>query len=229
MNGSGQRQAFGGPAIQILPTASSYPPPAIGEGDPSLLPAVFCWTKFGVEAGECIDSILDRKELERQASDGVFLWGIGNSIGPSLRVLLRETDLPEVLFTAMLSRARERDAFPPAVVAWHAATDMDGNEYRMPAASLVTSASGPGLPARHHYALVCQSRSPLSGQDGRLSFESSQVRNIRTGSPVGSSQVTSVVRRNSRLPASPGRYAVSFRAELVHPYLARLCEPGSVR
>ena len=47
-----------------------------------LLPDLFCWTKYGTEAGEDIGAILERKESERLASGGTFLWGVGNAIGP---------------------------------------------------------------------------------------------------------------------------------------------------
>ena len=48
------------------------------------LPTIFCWTRFGGEAGEPIEQILFRKEQERLANGGVFLWGIGNAVGPSI-------------------------------------------------------------------------------------------------------------------------------------------------
>ncbi len=82
------------------------------------LPEVFCWTRFGTEAGQPIDEILDRKEQERAANSGMFFWGIGNSIGPSLRELLRCTPSPEVLFSPTRSTPRREDVAPPAVVAW---------------------------------------------------------------------------------------------------------------
>jgi hypothetical protein len=44
------------------------------------LPEAFVWTRFGTEAGQTIDRILARKEAERIANGGLFLWGIGNSV-----------------------------------------------------------------------------------------------------------------------------------------------------
>src|SRR5689334_16901759 len=35
------------------------------------LPLLFCWTRFGTEAGEPIEAILERKEREREATGGV--------------------------------------------------------------------------------------------------------------------------------------------------------------
>ena len=115
------------------------------------LPLAFCWSKFGIEAGESTRSILERKEVERQRNDGVFLWGIGTSIRPSLRVLLDSTPSPRVVFTPMLSRPAERDSSPSAVVLWNTATDLDGCPYELPRHSLITS-SKPGWNRNRHFA-----------------------------------------------------------------------------
>ena len=48
------------------------------------LPRFFCWTRFGTEAGQPIEQILERKEQERIVNNGLFLWGIGNSLTPSM-------------------------------------------------------------------------------------------------------------------------------------------------
>jgi hypothetical protein len=71
--------------------------------DRELLPDCFCWTRFGTEAGQAIVHILQRKEQERSANDGLFIWGIGNAIGPSIRELVRRTNRPEVLFSPIKS------------------------------------------------------------------------------------------------------------------------------
>jgi hypothetical protein len=59
------------------------------------IPRDFCWTRFGTEAGEPIEQILERKEAERIATGGVFFWGIGNAVGRSISELVRRTDEPE--------------------------------------------------------------------------------------------------------------------------------------
>jgi hypothetical protein len=41
----------------------------------------FVWSKVNNNAGETIDDIVKRKEAERVAGDGLFYWGIGNSLG----------------------------------------------------------------------------------------------------------------------------------------------------
>jgi hypothetical protein len=186
-------------------------------------PDVFCWTKFGAEAGEMPLSIFERKEQERRRNGGIFLWGIGQSIGPSLPDLLRATSTPEVLFSPIKSAASARDASPDKVVLWCDAIGYDGHGFNLPEHSVVTSRMDPVRPHRTHYALVCRSPAPLlrlQGNDQCLAMDA--LRNLRSGTCLGASQVTSVVRRNpTPLPARVG-YSVVARAALVYPYLVRL-------
>jgi hypothetical protein len=187
------------------------------------LPQVFCWTKFGAEAGEQPLSIFKRKECERRRNGGVFLWGIGQSIGPSLPELLRATPVPEVLFSPMKTASAARDTSPTQVVMWCRAVGYDGHQFRIPEHSLVTSRMDPVRPRSGHYALVCEAGEPILEPEGKghcLSLEA--LRNLRSGTALGASQVTAIVRR---LPATaPARieYPVAARARLVYPYLVRL-------
>ena len=187
-----------------------------------VLTTAFCWSKFGIEAGESERSILARKDAERVANGGAFLWGIGSSIRPSLIDLLATTDRPEVLFTPMLSRPSPRDTEPAAVGAWRSATGLDGRPYRLPEHTLVTSGSATSTPSRDHFALVCRSDAPIP-DDTRVEWlDDTTLRNLRTGSRVGSSQVTAVVASVVAQPPSRPRYRVAFRARLQAPYLVTL-------
>jgi hypothetical protein len=61
-----------------------------------------------------------------------------------------------------------------------------------------------------------------------------QLRNLRSGAALGSSQVTSVVRREvSSPPTGGGDYLIASHARLVYPYLVRLTHgirvPDSLR
>lgn len=186
------------------------------------LPDLFCWTKYGTEAGEDIGAILARKEAERLASGGTFFWGIGNAIGPSVEALLAHAAEPQVIFTPMRSRPAARDVTPPEVALWHRGIGLEGESFELPSFSCVTSRISPTR--NHHYALVCRSQQPLpfSARQGP-SFASTDVQNLRSGSKVGASQVTSVVRRIACAPGLlPSSYTVSFTAELVAPYFVRL-------
>lgn len=183
-------------------------------------PTLFCWTRFGTEAGEPIGSILNRKEIERLANDGVFYWGIGNSVAPGIASLLERATTPEVLFSPIKSRPRPVDVAPETVVRWREATTIAGDRITIPETVRVTS-----RPSRAHYALVCAATEPLEvGHLGRLRF--SELRNLVSGHPLGTSQVTAVVSRE--IEAVAGRddgYVVALRASLVEPYFVRLAAP----
>jgi hypothetical protein len=76
---------------------------------------------------------------------------------------------------------------------------------------------------------VCASDVPLEfGDHGELRFE--HLRNLRSGAPIGASQVTAVVRRIERFAAEAAArcYRVALRASLVWPYLIRLADPSPV-
>ncbi len=191
----------------------------------SALPDVFVWTRFGTEAGEPIQRILERKEAERRANDGLFFWGIGNAIAPAVRELLAFTQDPEVLFSPIRSRPRTVDVEPDAVVEWRCAEDLTGRLVDIPDDIVVTSRWEPERPEVPHYALVCFSPKPLrSGDLGCVRM--GQLRNLRSGLPVGPSQVTAVVRHDQCFDGSLGtEYPVALRARLASPYYVRLHAP----
>lgn len=190
------------------------------------LPGMFCWSKFGAEAGEPATQIIERKEHERRQNGGVFLWGIGNSIRPSLTQLVQQCGTPEVLFTPMQSRPSERDVSPSEIYLWQDAIGMDGRPYLLPCFSAVTSRAPSRRAIARHFALVCMSDEPLRMLPaGDCRFSVGAVRNLRTGSEVGSSQVTSVVRFEPNASGQGRTYSVTFRAGLVYPYLATLHNP----
>lgn len=191
------------------------------------LPWSFCWTKYGVEAGEPVTSILERKDRERALDNGIFLWGIGNSIGRSVLALITEQAEPQVLFSPMLSRPAQRDVSPPRIVTWRGAADLQGQRHELPRHAVVTSRYSPHR--RSHYALVCYSEAPLRLTASSAQLSVGALRNIVSGASVGSSQVTAVVRRVHLGSGSGGRpYSVAMRARLVPPYFVRLFEPADV-
>ena len=187
------------------------------------LPHSFCWTRFGTEAGETIQAILARKEAERQASGGVFFWGIGNSIAPAVAELVRRADEPEVLFSPIRSRPRHVDVAPGCVVRWTLAEALSGEAFELPSHASITSRWHPARPGVARYALVCSSALPLEiAAAERLNFGA--LRNLRSGAPLGASQVTAVVRRADACRGG-SEYSVAFRAALVAPYFVRLRRP----
>jgi hypothetical protein len=156
------------------------------------IPDQFCWTRFGTEAGEPIDHIFARKDIERQANGGLFLWGIGNAVGKSIRELLHWNVNPEVLFSPIKSSPRLADSAPPATALWGWGLTLEGERFRLPEHSLVTSRYDPERPRREHFALVCKCEAIVkSSHEDELT--TSELRNLIPGRPVGASQVTAVV------------------------------------
>jgi hypothetical protein len=190
-----------------------------------LHPDSFCWSKFGIEAGEAVESILARKERERRQNGGVFLWGIGTSIWPSLRALLAIKSSPSIVFSPMLSRPANIDVLPDFIALWTAACGMDGSAFEIPQYSMVSSRFMPHR-QRRHFALVCSSDNEIrdTSIDGRYLYRS-ELRNYVNGTVLGASQVTAVVRRVPGTPRTEKPYRVAFTAKLTYPYLIELLRP----
>ncbi len=188
---------------------------------------IVCWSRMQTEAGQGLKAIFARKEAERTAGGGVFLWGVGNAPGATAGRLVKDGNHPPVVFSVMKSRPKPADVGPTSVVAWRSYFTIDGRELPLPAHSLVTSRGpiGTALPSRH-YALFCRSRVPLAlGDFG--GFDPGGFRNLGgTGAPVGASQVTALLRRSA--PAAGEPYRVNFVATLTGDLWVRLGEPVSL-
>jgi len=189
------------------------------------LPDSFCWTRFGTEAAEPIEHIILRKEEERLANGGVFVWGIGNAVGPSIRELLDQPSEPEVMFSPMRSSPKETDVHPDAVAVWVCGQALDGSTHKIPQYSLVTSRYSESSPKATHYALVCRSLEPLLPLRSENFLSLRNLRNLRTGRVVGASQVTAVVSRDLECGEGGPLYLIAIRAQLVYPYFLRLRHP----
>lgn len=192
------------------------------------LPAAFCWTRFGVEAGQNAPEILRRKEAERRANNGVFLWGVGNSILPSIPALLSEEHHPKAVFSSIRSRPRPVDQAPKRVAVWTRARDIDGMPWQLPQGSLVTSHADRSL--GRHYALVCRSSVPLELSCDSPSFRIDDLCNLRSSRSIGGSQVTAIVRfrsddRSRGATCENPQYAAEMVVDLVPPYAVVLEQP----
>jgi len=186
------------------------------------LPQRFCWSRFGTEAGEKIEAILFRKEKERLANSGIFLWGIGNALTPSMKYLLDLVAAPRVIFSPIRSKPRPADVAPKRTIRWMAGRTLDGCRYELPAGSIVTS----GEKTRPHYALVCASKDKLEINSKAETVVLGQVRNLLTDRPVGASQVTAIVQRSRAYPMySSATYPAAIMADLVFPFFIELTDP----
>lgn len=194
----------------------------------SVAPAEYvCWTRMQAEAGQALDRIIARKEIERELGDGLFFWGVGNPPAKAAQALSRlGVEIP-IIFSVMKSRPKTSDVWPSAVVAWTHYLDSLGVERTLPEHVLVTSrrdsASGPKT---SHYALMCLSAKPLSLERGS-SFDPTAYRNVGgNGAPVGASQVTALLHKTGE-PQS-GEYEVNMRAKLTGSYWVKLTRPVEV-
>jgi len=117
---------------------------------------LFVWTKMQAEGGQSLASILEIKEAERQAGDGVFWWGVGNSLGSAVRKAATDSGgtLP-VLFSQMRSPPKKADTHPSGVCIWNTWKGPDGKEHEIP--NHVLEWSRGTLDKKSHYALVCHS------------------------------------------------------------------------
>jgi len=202
--------------------------PLTDHGDCSQHETYVCWSRMQTEAGQTLDTIVRRKEYERQAGDGLFFWGVGNAPATAISALARLSIPVPVIFSVMKSRPKAIDTLPSRTVVWRKYIDQFGKERTLPASALVTSrgdsASGPKV---KHYALVCRSEKPLCLQRGEP-FDPRAFRNVgKVGGPVGASQVTALLRQVDR-PSANTDYEVNLSAWLTGGYWVRLTDPVEI-
>jgi hypothetical protein len=180
------------------------------------------------EAGQRLDEIIARKELERRAGDGSFLWGVGNAPAVIANVLARARVPVRAVFSIMKSRAKAIDAAPARTVAWRRYIDAEGVDRPLPPHALITSRGDSSRGAKRiHYALMCHSDTPLVLRRGQP-FDPFAFRNAGgTRAPVGASQVTALLRRVDDSAGTSG-YEENFAAWLTDSYWVRLIDPIEV-
>jgi hypothetical protein len=207
--------------IQGNPVCSWCAPPSTQ----SPLPNAFCWTRMQAEAGQPLNAIIKRKELERSIGNGVFYWGVGNALGGSLRALINCAPQPEVFFSVMRSKPKRVDSSPGTVLLWTHFVDQNGGLQPLPQHTIVLSrgdtASGK---EKRCYALVCHSDIALC-LSSIAHFNLSHFRNLgEVGGKVGFSQVTVNIKHLSKESHGP-MYEINLRSWLKPPYFVRLASP----
>lgn len=184
-----------------------------------------CWSRMQAEAGQALDAIIARKEIERQAGGGCFMWGVGNPPALIARSLARAHVPVRAVFSIMKSRPKAIDAQPSRTVVWRRYLDAEGVERTLPPYALVTSRGDSARGAKRiHFALMCHSPEPLAIRRGKA-FDPSAFRNAGgTGAPVGASQVTALLRRVDA-DAVVTDYEANIAAWLTASYWVRLLDP----
>lgn len=187
-----------------------------------------CWSRMQAEAGQLLEAIVERKERERQAGGGSFLWGVGNAPAHITNVLAR-TGIPvRVVFSIMKTRPKSVDLSPSRVVIWRRYIDAQGVERPLPPYALVTSRGDSANGAkRSHHALMCRSDKPLMIERGEK-FDPAAFRNAGgTGAQVGFSQVTALLRRVQD-DQQDTDYEANLTAWLAESYWVRLTDPAQL-
>lgn len=196
--------------------------------DWSELTSTVCWTRMQAEAGQKIEGIIARKEIERRAGEGLFFWGIGNAPSRAIRSLAAAGENIDVVFSLMKSRPKKEDAAPESILVWNSYFDAAGKEQPLPPHVLITSRMHVSMACkRAHYALMCSSDAMLClGNQG--AFDHAAYRNVgEAGGPIGNSQVTALVVR-TRSESEAAAYAINLRAKLVSSYWVKLGQPRAL-
>ncbi len=185
--------------------------------------SVFVWTKMQTESGMSLPAILAIKEIERLAGNGVFWWGIGNSLGSEVRVQAKKSNgtLP-VLFSLMLSRPKAKDSDLSGLRIWTKCKRDDSSD-PVDLPSHVLEFSGNQNGPDHHYALVCHSQIPLA-VTSHGAFDPSRCTTLN-GKRPGDSQTTALLKGNPYEDHPEGKYHFGFRATLVEPWAVKLVSP----
>lgn len=194
------------------------------------IPPVFCWTKMGTEAGQPLETILRRKELERRVGGGIFAWGIGNSLGVAPKLARQRSQHGEVdvFFTPMRSAAKALDAEPSQVLLWLSYLDDEERQVDLPGHMIVTSRGNFAQAGskRSHYALICNGDDDITIPANEGAIDANKTRNFVSLNPLGSSQVTAVVSYQPNCVGLPEKlYPVTFRAKLHGAGFVRLASP----
>lgn len=177
------------------------------------------------EAGQSLSHILARKELERACGNGLFVWGVGNALGPRLHQFIDAIEDPRIYFSIMRAKPKRIDEFATSIILWTAYVAANGDEAPLPSHTIVLSrgATARGSKSRH-YGLFCHSERELTASEP-LTIDFKHLRNLgSTSSGLGFSQVTAIV---EHVPlATPGTpYPVAFGCSLVAPFFVQLARP----
>jgi hypothetical protein len=189
-----------------------------------MVPRSFCWTRVGTEAGMSVQDILRRKNHERRATGGSFLWGVGNNLIKSAEQLAKVEAEPNVLFSKIRGRAAAHDRKPAGVLLWLDYQDASGMVRPLPDGLFVTSGSTTrsGKPKTRQFALICYSETPLV-ESNLDTIHRAELRNLCSGNAVGDSQNTAIVLLSTPSIGVDLEYPVLFAARLTE--FVRLMTP----
>ena len=94
---------------------------------------IVCWSRMQAEAGQSLEDIVVRREIECRNGNGFFCWGVGNAPGQTAAKIAASGTKPGAVFSLMKSRPKEVDVRPAAVIAWRGYLRANGIEKPLPA------------------------------------------------------------------------------------------------
>ncbi len=190
------------------------------------IPSAFVFTKMQTDAGESINAIRNRKELERMAGGGSFWWGVGELKGSAVADLRRIEPNPQVLFALAISAPSRNSTDPGEVLMWRKFVSSKG-AHDLPQNVVVTSGAltRSGTPKTKYFALVCTAEASILRNGGGTVDAGRMVNLGAEGRPIGASQTTATVKYFLANRAMPPRYDVAARALLREPYFVNLAAP----
>lgn len=186
----------------------------------------FVWTKMQAESGQKLPTIISLKESERATGNGLFWWGVGNSLGKAVDQFAAQADgtLP-ILFSVMKAHPQKKDTEPEKVFLWTEWEDRSGQIHAVPPHVLEWSRGAANK--KTHYALVCHSNIPLAiGDHG--AFDPSRCCHTPLGKRPADQIVTTLLEDDPDADHSSGAYHLGFRASLVRPWAVKLVRPRAV-
>lgn len=207
------------------------------------IPSKFVWTRMNTDAGEPLENIVRRKNLEREAGEdefaNTFWWGVGENKGPAVWKHLAGHD-PEVLFSKGRGKPRHRDKCPDRRFIWTTYRIYEPQtSKKVDRRSLNRQYSGESCPLpdnviiqsgskkkTNYYALVCCSGQPFEFSEGEVLYPA-KIRNLKKDGKQGktlerSPQTTCVVECSRDSGETEKLYHVNLRADLTFPCFVKL-------
>lgn len=174
-----------------------------------------CWTRAGDAGGERLYEIIERKERERNALNGVFFWQVGNRPPvKEIKALHREKAPVRVIFSKIKGPPKKEDRYPERVLVWQDYYNCcRGITKSLPDGALVTS----GRASCDAYALVCRSKTPLEWRRN-ITFEPDFL-----NKKIARQQTTALLERGKYNPEIEGSWMLEecYRKKMMVARLAQ--------
>lgn len=198
-------------------------------------PKYFVWQIAGTESGKSFDRTIKEKEEQRLANgEGMFLWGVGNSINFTPLTMKLGINRPDIIFTHV-KNVQDRDKVDNIRFVWQRAKiKKDGKWVEWPMqdglrveSRYIPTASEEEQRKLSHYALVCYSDTPLRRIAGD-SFYRDDLLSLVTGKrykKASSRTLYTVQLDRLECEDHATEYQCIMRAQAIAPYIVQMHDP----